>query len=262
MIEPQLIGEGLAQAGFGAAGLQVQRTSRRRVECRAARVSAGALILALALDSRLSTLAFFGSETTGSTSRSKRAMLTSCVFRRSAISGLSANALTTAWMRVPPVSVDVVVFAEAHALADIDEHGDLRVVDHFARRAAFDAEEEHEQAGKCDQPQQHDADTRGARQLDRIAAIQIPDDADERDDGRGDQGGGQSLVVVTSAAARFRRRRVRRRSCLELRLVPRASACAFVRTRQQLQNANCDCKSKVAEAPLHRNSMRARIHLL
>ena len=82
-------------------------------------------------------------------------------------------------MRVSPVSLGVFVFAEAHALADIDQHGDLRIVDDFARGAPLDAEEKHDQAGQCEAPQEHDAEAGAARQLDGVAPIELPDDGDQ-----------------------------------------------------------------------------------
>ena len=82
---------------------------------------------------------------------------------------------------MPPVSVAVFVFAKAHALADIDEDGDLRVVDDFARGAAFDAEEEDEEASERETASNMMPNARAAGEFDRVAAVKVPDDGDERD---------------------------------------------------------------------------------
>ena len=75
-------------------------------------------------------------------------MLTSCVCRSSAMSGLLVKCVDDGLDARGAGFGRVFVFAEAHALADVDEHGDLRIVNDLARRAALDAEEEHEQAGE------------------------------------------------------------------------------------------------------------------
>ena len=65
-----------------------------------------------------------------------------------------------------------VIVGERHALADVDQHGDLRIVNDFARRPPLDAEKEHEQPGERHAPENRQQNADAARQFHRVAAIQ------------------------------------------------------------------------------------------
>ena len=89
----------------------------------------------------------------------------------------------------------VFIFAQAHALAHIHQHGDLRIVNDIAGGAALDAEEEHDQASQCEAPQQHHAETRAARELNRIATVHLPHDGHEGDRASRDERDWQPFVI-------------------------------------------------------------------